>query len=209
MACTTSPCPVPHQRSKRGGRSLHQHPSSAARWRAARGGTPGAQPRFAFSQRTLEMLVVPRPMRRFGEVPNHNGDGSPSEREALWWLKACATYVRHQVIFSGALILRHRRDPQRRKSSIRPTPAEATSWRSTKAHHFRFPRPLWHGPAPAASSSSASSWKKRSPSLPCATSSTKPLIGTRIGPCSTSPSERCHLCSFGPGSGMPSASWEQ
>ena len=37
-----------------------------------------------------------------------------SEREALWWSKACATYVSHQVFFSGALIRRHRLDPQRR-----------------------------------------------------------------------------------------------
>ena len=53
------------------------------------------------------------------------GRAPPSEREALWLSKACATYVRHQVFVSGALIRRHRLDPQRRKSSIIPAPAEA------------------------------------------------------------------------------------
>ena len=89
------------------------------------GGKREAQPRFALSQRTRKMLVIPRPMPRFGKMPNHNGEGLPSEREALWLSKACATCVRHQVFFSGALIRRHRRDPQRRKSSIHPAPAEA------------------------------------------------------------------------------------
>ena len=67
-------------------------------------------------------------MRRFGEVLHHNGEGGPSEREALWVLKACATYVRHQAFVSGALIRRHRLDPRRRKVSTHPAPAEATSW---------------------------------------------------------------------------------
>ena len=40
------------------------------------GGTREAQPRFFFPQRMREIRVVPRPMRRFGEVPNHNGGGS-------------------------------------------------------------------------------------------------------------------------------------
>ena len=53
------------------------------------GGTREAQPRFAFSQRTWEIRVVPRLMRRFGKVPHHNGEGTPSERKALSWLKAC------------------------------------------------------------------------------------------------------------------------
>ena len=39
-------------------------------------GTRGAQPRFALSQRTRKMLVVPRLVRRFGEVPKHNGESS-------------------------------------------------------------------------------------------------------------------------------------
>ena len=39
-------------------------------------GTREAQPRIAFSQRTRKMLVLPRLMRRFGKVPNPNGEGS-------------------------------------------------------------------------------------------------------------------------------------
>ena len=38
------------------------------------GGTREAQPRFAFSQRTRKMLVLPRLMRRFGKVSDHNGE---------------------------------------------------------------------------------------------------------------------------------------
>ena len=47
--------------------------------RGARGGTREAQPRFAYPQRMREIRVVPRPMRRFVKVSNHNGEGS-----ALW-----------------------------------------------------------------------------------------------------------------------------
>ena len=43
------------------------------------GGTREAQPRFAYPQRMREIRVVPRPMRRFVKVSNHNGEGS-----ALW-----------------------------------------------------------------------------------------------------------------------------
>ncbi len=39
-------------------------------------GTREAQPRFAFPQRTREIRVVPRLMRRFGKVPNYHGEGS-------------------------------------------------------------------------------------------------------------------------------------
>ena len=35
-----------------------------------------AQPRYAFPQRMREIRVVPRLMRRFGEVLNHNGEDS-------------------------------------------------------------------------------------------------------------------------------------
>ena len=40
------------------------------------GGTREAPPRFAFSHRTREIRVIPRPMRRFVKVSNHNGEGS-------------------------------------------------------------------------------------------------------------------------------------
>ncbi len=39
------------------------------------GGTREAQPRFAYPQRMREIRVIPRPMRRFGKVPKHNGEG--------------------------------------------------------------------------------------------------------------------------------------
>ena len=39
-------------------------------------GTREAQPRIAFSQRTHKMLVLPRLMRRFVKVYDHNGECS-------------------------------------------------------------------------------------------------------------------------------------
>ena len=52
--------------AKKGGRSLHQHPSRAAPGRAGREGAREAQPRIASLHRTREIRVVPRLMRRFG-----------------------------------------------------------------------------------------------------------------------------------------------
>ena len=72
---TIYPSPVPHQRSKKGGRSHHFLPSRAARRYAGRGGTGEAQPRFAFPQRPRDIRVVPRLVQRFREVLHHNGDG--------------------------------------------------------------------------------------------------------------------------------------
>ncbi len=40
------------------------------------GGTREAPPRFAVSDGTREIRVIPRPMRRFGKVSNDNGEGS-------------------------------------------------------------------------------------------------------------------------------------
>ena len=39
-------------------------------------GNTRAQPRFALSHGTREIRVTSRPMRRFWEVPNYNGEGS-------------------------------------------------------------------------------------------------------------------------------------
>ena len=64
-------------------------------------------------------------MQRFGEAFDHNGEGAPSERKALGWLKSRATHVRHRGFFGGALVRLHRLDPQRRKSSIISRPLEA------------------------------------------------------------------------------------
>ena len=38
-------------------------------------GTRGAQPRFALSHQTRQIRVVPCLMRRFGKIPDHNGEG--------------------------------------------------------------------------------------------------------------------------------------
>ena len=89
--------------------------------------TRGAAPRFALSQRTRKMLVVPRLVRRFGEVPQTQRREFRPLRE-----KRCvARKVDHlggptPPFISGPPLGRHRRDPQRRESSIIPAPAEAT-----------------------------------------------------------------------------------
>ena len=102
---------------KAGGRSLHQHPSRAA---------PGEG---GHARRSLASLfrmgrgksVLSRVLCGVSEkTRTPTARAPPSEREALWLSKACATCVRHQVFFSGALIRRHRLDPQRRKLSIIP-----------------------------------------------------------------------------------------
>ena len=106
------------------GRSHHQHP--LVRRAAAPGerGTHEAQPRFALSHQTREIRVVPLLMRRFGKVSNHNGEGAPSEREALWLSKVCTIQVNNLVSVEYSPIRRHLLDPQRRKSSTHPAPAE-------------------------------------------------------------------------------------
>ena len=48
--------------------------SCGAPLRRARRGTREAQPRFAFPQRTREIPLIPRLMRRFGKVSNHDGE---------------------------------------------------------------------------------------------------------------------------------------
>ena len=63
-------------------------------------------------------------MRRFGKVSNHNGEGAPSEREALSLSKVCTIRVNNLVSVEYSPIRRHRLDPQRRKSSTHPAPAE-------------------------------------------------------------------------------------
>ena len=48
-------------------------------WRAAAPGGRGTRevkPRFAWPQGTRDIRVVPRPVRRFGEVSDHNGGGT-------------------------------------------------------------------------------------------------------------------------------------
>ena len=85
----TSPCPVAHQRPKPGGRSLHFLPLQARRT-GRRGDTPGAAPPRV-SQPTRGIRANPRPIRLSRQGPDHSSEGSPSERGALRWSKACAT----------------------------------------------------------------------------------------------------------------------
>ena len=59
--------------------------------RAGRGGdTPGAAPPRS-SQPTRGIRANPCPIRLSRQGPDHSSEGAPSEREALWLSKACAT----------------------------------------------------------------------------------------------------------------------
>ena len=168
------PFPVAHQRLKSGGRSLHFLPLQARR-AVQRGATLGtAPPRL--SQPTRGIRANPCPIRLSRQGPDHSSEKSPSEREALWWSKTCATwcatYVRHPLFVRWTPIRRHVLDPRRRKSSIISRPFEAgfscshwttfsmpTSkppWRSTVScprnpralpARLGFPGP-WHARAP-------------------------------------------------------------
>jgi len=83
------PCPVAHQRQKGWGRSLHFLPLQARRT-GRRGDTPGAAPPRLL-QPTRGIRANPLPIRLSRQGADHSSEGSPSEREALWWLIACAT----------------------------------------------------------------------------------------------------------------------
>ena len=140
--------------SKKGGSLPPPAPlSCGAPLRRARGDTRGAAS-LSFSAADAGNPCCPASDAAFrGSPPPQRGGGAPSEREALWVLKACATYVRHQVFVSGALIRRHRLDPQRRKLSTHPAPAEAASWLlSTAVPLLPLPSPRWHGCAPPGNS---------------------------------------------------------
>ena len=64
-------------------------PCGAPLRRAGRG-TREAKPRIAVSQRTREIRVVRRPVRRFGKVSRPQRRGAPpSERKALWLSDSC------------------------------------------------------------------------------------------------------------------------
>ena len=56
---------------------------------------------------------------RESSQPQRRG-APPSERRALWLLKARATYARHRGFFGDAFVCLHRIDPRRRKLSTRP-----------------------------------------------------------------------------------------
>ena len=73
---TTYPSPVPHQRSKRGGRSLHflPLPCGATTRRAGRGRAMPA-PHGALPRRIRGIRANPRTMRVSGHSLDHNGEG--------------------------------------------------------------------------------------------------------------------------------------
>ena len=74
--CPPLPSPVPHQRPKRGGRSLHFLPlSCGATTRRARRGQREAAPHYALPQRIRGIRANPLPMRIPGHSLDHNGEG--------------------------------------------------------------------------------------------------------------------------------------
>ncbi len=71
----TSPCPVAHQRQKSG-----DSPPFVKRWKPVSYGLP-----------SLASILAESPENRSGSRGHridHSSEGSPSEREALWWSNA-------------------------------------------------------------------------------------------------------------------------
>ena len=121
LACTISPCPVAHQRRKNGGRSLHFLPLQTRR--RARRGHAGRCPATVVAA-DAGNPCQPVPHKAFQARPRPQQRGAlPSEREALWWSKACAP--REPPTFVAVSpIRRHVLDPGRRKSSFSFPPSE-------------------------------------------------------------------------------------
>ena len=143
------PFPVAHQRQKTWGRSHHFLPLQVRRHNAP---CEGGHARRS--------LVSPRRSRRGESAPTlvqcgfpgtawtTTARASPSEREALWWSKACATWcatsVRHPLFVNGPPLRRHVLDPRRRKSSIISRPFEAGfSCSHWTTFSMTTSRPLW------------------------------------------------------------------
>ena len=130
MACTTSPSPVPHQRQKTGGRSLHFLPPVWRHDAACEGVDTRCRHRVALYPRGLGESVPTRVQCGFpGTAWTTTARTSPSESGALGLLMGrattCATSVRHPPFVRWSPIRRHVLDPRRRKSSIIPRPLEA------------------------------------------------------------------------------------
>ena len=132
LACTTSPSPVPHQRQKYGGRSLHFLPlPCGATTRRARGWTRDAGAPRGFTPQDLGNPCQPASNAGFpGTAWTTTARASPSESGALGLLKgratSCATSVRHPPFVRWSPIRRHGRDPRRRKLSIHRAPTGTT-----------------------------------------------------------------------------------
>ena len=127
LACTTSPCPVPHQRSKTGGCSLHFLPLlCGVTPRRARRGQLKPAPRYALPQRIRGIRANSLPMRIPGHSLDHNGEGSALWERSVGVVKSVRHLMRHLMrhppFVTVSPIRRHVLDPQRRKSSIDPRP---------------------------------------------------------------------------------------
>ena len=82
---TTYPCPVPHQRQKTGGRSLHFLPLlCGATPRRARRGQLKPAPHYALPQRIRGIRANSLPMRIPGHSLDHNGERLRPLREQRW-----------------------------------------------------------------------------------------------------------------------------
>ena len=99
--------------------------SCGAPARRAREGRREAQPRISYSHQTREIPVVPRLMRRFGKVPNHNGEGSALREKSVVCVEIMKRLGEHRYVVAVSPIGRHLLDPHRRKSSIIPRPVDA------------------------------------------------------------------------------------
>jgi len=60
-------------------------------WRHDAACGAGPAPHRALPQRTGGIRANPCPIRLSRQGPDHSSEGAPSEREALWLSKACAT----------------------------------------------------------------------------------------------------------------------
>ena len=131
-----------------------QHPSRAAGRRAGRGGDArgSASLRFVPSDAGNPCCPASDADVRGSPQPQRRG-GLPSEREALWLSKVCTIQVNNLVSVEYSPIRRHRRDPQRRKSSIDSAPAKTASSRSNSRGlvlhciGIGFPSGMWLTPS--------------------------------------------------------------
>ena len=116
-----------HQRSKRGGRSLHHHPSRAARRRAGRGGDTRGAASLRFVAADAENACCSASGAPFrGSTQTQRREFRPLREKRCGCPKSGPLRWTHPPFISGPPVGRHRRDPQRRESSIIPAPAEAT-----------------------------------------------------------------------------------
>ena len=123
MSFSLSPFTLPRAApaAKKGGSLSPPAPLSCGAAAPGGRGTREAHPRFAFSQRTRKICVVPRLMRRFGKVSNHKGGVLCPLRERRCGCQKHVTPRCHPPPSERVTPMRrHLLDPQTRKSSIIP-----------------------------------------------------------------------------------------